>query len=554
MASKIQPLSTDIVHLIAAGEVIDSLAAVVRELAENAIDAGASRLVISVAPELWRVRVADDGMGMSPEDLQQAALPHSTSKIAARDDLNRVTSLGFRGEALHSLAQLASLEICSYGQDQDSGWQARYNAQGQILALDPVAIARGTVVTVQDLFAQWPTRRQNLPSPSQQLRRIQQMIQNIALCYPQVTWQVEQGDRPWFAIWGSASPGAILPQVLKEVRPSDLAELAFATLGDSVPDKSVLVLGLPDRCHRRRPDWIRIAVNGRVVQHPELEQTILSTLRRSLPRDRYPVCFLHLRVDTSQVDWNRHPAKSEVYLRDGEQWQATVQQAIAQAMQVNTTDLASQGSRTQQLIKLAEQEGIYESSRQISDSVLDITEDGTLTAIAQLHNTYIVCEHPGGISLVEQHIAHERVIYEQLRDRWELVPLEPPILLEALSSAQQTQLQHIGLDLEPFGENLWAIRTAPARLAKREDCAEALLELSLGSDLDTALVATACRTAIRNGTPLALPDMQTLLNQWQRTRHPRTCPHGRPICLSLEESSLSRYFRRHWVIGKSHGI
>ncbi|WP_347566451.1 hypothetical protein [Scytonema sp. UIC 10036] len=132
--------------------------------------------------------------------------------------------------------------------------------------------------------------------------------------------------------------------------------------------------------------------------------------------------------------------------------------------------------------------------------------------------------------------------------------MEPPVILYQLSPAQVAQLEHIGLDIETFGEQLWAIRTVPALLRQRDDCAEAILELSLGGDLQTAQVAVACRSAIRNGTALTQPEMQTILEQWQRTRNPRTCPHGRPICLSLEEPALARFFRRNWVIGKSHGI
>jgi DNA mismatch repair protein MutL len=155
---------------------------------------------------------------------------------------------------------------------------------------------------------------------------------------------------------------------------------------------------------------------------------------------------------------------------------------------------------------------------------------------------------------LEQHIAHERVLYERLSEDWEIVAVESPIILYQLSPAQVAQLQRINLDIEPFGEQLWAVRSVPAMLKTREDCAEALLELSLGGDLQTAQVAVACRSAIRNGTPMTLPEMQQLLDDWQRTRNPQTCPHGRPIYLSLEESALSRFFRRHWVIGKSHGF
>jgi DNA mismatch repair protein MutL len=146
------------------------------------------------------------------------------------------------------------------------------------------------------------------------------------------------------------------------------------------------------------------------------------------------------------------------------------------------------------------------------------------------------------------------VLYEKLQDHWEIIFLETPIILKQLHERQVEQLKELGLEIETFGEQLWAVRSAPKMLSDRNDCKEALIELSWGGDLETAQVATACRSAIRNGTALTLVEMQTILNQWKSTRNPRTCPHGRPIYLSLEESSLSRYFRRHWVIGKSHGI
>ncbi|WP_242043418.1 DNA mismatch repair endonuclease MutL [Leptolyngbya sp. FACHB-671] len=685
MTSRIQTLPTEVVHLIAAGEVIDSLAAVVRELAENAIDAGATRITVSLWLEQWRVRVADNGTGMELADLQQAATPHSTSKIRDRQDLWQIHSLGFRGEALHSLSQLASLDICSRRAEANSGWRIAYDTQGEPVQVEAVAIAPGTIVTVSDLFKTIPTRRQGLPTPAQQLRAVQTTIQHIALCHPHITWQVEQSDRPWFSIWANHSPQQILPQFLREVQPGDLRESEFEGVrgaeeglggwglgarDSEVEDKnlepedqnpefqvqnsalqalssdfpvqtpellgqnknipiqnenvpvqsenilgqnknvpvqnknvlvqnedilgenknvpvltpkpaiqtsnlksqtsaltpspqppapslsSLLLLGLPDRCHRHRPDWVKVAINGRVVKVAELEQTILAAFRRTLPRDRHPVCFLHLQVAPEQIDWNRHPAKSEIYLHQMTQWQEIVTEAIAQTLTLTPNALAetAHSQRVTNLLKTAEAQGAYNSNPQSPTPTPQSQPLTPLKAIAQVHNMYILAEHPSGMWLIEQHIAHERVLYERLCDRWQLVPLEPPVILNQLSKLQREQLQRLQLEVELFGENLWAVRTAPEPLALREDRAEALIELSLGGNLESALVATACRTAIRNGTPLGLTEMQTLLDQWQQTRHPRTCPHGRPIYLSLEESSLSRFFRRHWVIGKSHGI
>ncbi len=561
---QIRSLPEDVVYLIAASEVIDSLAAVVRELAENALDAGATRIVISLWPEQWRVMVADNGAGMNLENLQQAATPHSTSKINNIADLSKITSLGFRGEALHSLAQLAELDILSRPSG-DCGWQVRYNQQGEVLSTEAVAIAPGTVVNVSNLFRDWDVRRQASPGTTQQLRGVQQIVQQMALCHPGVTWQIRRGKTSWLNIHPGQNSQTILPQFVRGLRGTDLHHkcLKIEDETEAISQQIELVLGLPDRCHRGKPDWIKIGVNGRIVQSSEIEQTLLSGLSRTCPRDRYPICFVHLQVSPNQIDWNRHPTKAEVYLRRLHFWQEQIKIAIHQILQLNPENNITQSHRVQQFLKVSEAKSKYHvsdsnESKSPSDAINEaqnITSNVIeLIAIAQVHKMYIVAEHPGGLWLVEQHIAHERVLYEQLCGNWQPVTLPSPIILQNLKADQLEQLQQLQLDIEPFGEGLWAVRSAPELLAKRPDCNEALIELSLAGDIQAAQVATACRSAIRNGTPLSIPEMQKLLDQWIRTRNPRTCPHGRPIYLRLDESSLSRFFRRHWVIGKSHGI
>ncbi|NES03445.1 MAG: DNA mismatch repair protein MutL, partial [Okeania sp. SIO2F4] len=187
MQSKIQTLPKEVVNLIAAGEVIDSLAAVVRELVENSLDAGATRIIISIISEQWRVQISDNGMGMNLANLKQAANPHSTSKITNLQDLTKITSLGFRGEALHSLANLSNLEILSrpkspLSENENEGWRVVYNEQGKAVETERVAIAPGTIVKVSNLFGKWPVRRQGMPSYAQQMRGIQLIIQQISLC------------------------------------------------------------------------------------------------------------------------------------------------------------------------------------------------------------------------------------------------------------------------------------------------------------------------------------------------------------------------------------
>ena len=552
----IQVLPAEVVDLIAAGEVIDSLSAVVRELVENALDAGATRISVSVLPELWQVQVSDNGKGMTLEDLRVCAAPHSTSKICTSEDLWNITSLGFRGEALHSISQVADLTICSRlsGDLETVGWRVSYH-KGQVIEEEAIAIAMGTIVTVTNLFSSLPVRRRGLPAVAQQLKTIQKLIQYIALSHPTITWQVKQNNQPWFHISPGVNSQHILPQFLRKVTTNDLRYLREVIDGESSLE---LVLGLPDRAHRYKPDWVKVAVNGRVIRNQALEQTMVAGMGRTLPRDRFPIAFLHLHLNPNQIDWNRHPAKEEIYLHDLGDWQEKVSGAIEKCLRLSNDNLpASYGDRrVKKVLKAAESSASYnfEEPAPLSDKLPEDISQIKLRAIAQVNQTYIVAEHDYGLWLIEQHIAHERILFEQLQDQWEIVPLATPILLNNLRPAQVQQLERLELEIEPFGEEIWAIRNAPAILATRDDCKEALIELSWGGDLETAQVATACRSAIKNGTPLSKEKIQEIVDRWQVTRNPRTCPHGRPIYLSLEESTLARFFRRNWVIGKSHGI
>ncbi|MGK7885021.1 MAG: DNA mismatch repair endonuclease MutL [Crocosphaera sp.] len=554
MSPPIQLLSPEIVNLIAAGEVIDSLAAVVRELVENAIDAQATRLTISVFPELWQVMVTDNGRGMSLENLRHCAQAHHTSKIFDLDDLWKITSLGFRGEALFSIAQVGQLSIQSRdATDNSNGWLVEYNQQGEVIQESTAPMAPGTIVTASNLFGSIPVRRQGLPTFSQQLKAIQGIIENLALCHPQITWQVHHNHKPWLSISTGKTSQHILPQLLKRVHFHDLQFLCDTVVTPKHEEAKIeMVLGLPDRTSRGRLDWLKIAVNGRVVRSPQLEQTILAALSRTLPKGRFPVAFCHLIIPPSEIDWNRHPAKTEIYLQSLEFWQEKVTEIIEKALKLSTITITTgdQNQRVKKLLKASENKGTY----QVSPSTATELELIKLRAVGQVNKTYIVAEHSQGLWLVEQHIAHERILYEQLQDEWQLIPVQQAIILTQLSLKQVEQLERIGLEIEPFGDNTWAVRNVPKLLENREDCSDALIELSLGGDLESAQVAVACRSAIRNGMLLELAQMQDILDNWKRTRNPRTCPHGRPIYLSLEESSLSRFFRRHWVIGKSHGI
>ncbi|WP_373478421.1 DNA mismatch repair endonuclease MutL [Geminocystis sp.] len=557
----IKKLPENVIKLIAAGEVIDSLTAVVRELAENSLDAKASRIVISLYSQSWSLQVADNGEGMEENDLVMAIQPHTTSKINSTDDLSKIQTLGFRGEGLHSIAQLADLNITSRVKDS-CGWEM-ITHQTQVIKCYPKAIAVGTIIHVSNLFANIPLRRQVNPCFKKQLKSIQILISNLALCHPQVSWQLLVDSHLILNISGDNSLQKILPQLLKTVKYSDLEEREIKVNTPNENNISILhfIIGLPDRISRPRNDWMRIGINGRVVKCQELESAIYSSFHRTLERDRYPLIFLHLQTSPRQIDWNRHPAKAEIYLDNLEFWQEIIKENIEQIFRLTDNNLSTQveNKRVEKIFKVAENKAVYNVGN--ISSKIEENNDGVeklglidLKVIAQSRNTYIIAEHSQGIWLIEQHIAHERILYEKLKNQWQIVTIETPIILNKLLPKQVENLINLSLEIDSFGEDLWAIRSIPETLLQREDSLDALMELSWGGDLDSAQVAIACRSAIRNGTKLTIKEMQNIVNEWKITKNPHTCPHGRPIYLSLEESSLYRFFRRHWVLGKSHGI
>ncbi|WKT80741.1 DNA mismatch repair endonuclease MutL [Thermosynechococcus sp. PP45] len=533
------PLPLQMQRAIAAAETLDSLATVVQELVENALDAGASRIHLHWRPSAWHLEVTDNGEGIRWADLTQVALPYTSSKLPPSGELADITTLGFRGQALRSLAQMAQLTICSRHREAETGWQVSYDAQGQVRSQRPLGMAVGTRVIVEQLFQDWPQRQQGA-NPKQ----VQRRLQEIALCFPQVAWHLLKDGKRWHHWPAVASLGDRLLQLIPQLHPQDLRQMSDAQIE--------LVLAPPDRHHRPRPDGLGVAVNGRWVElhsDPSWQQVILEAFGCGLPRQRFPLCIAHLHLPPAAIDWSAEPQKRTIYLREPEQWQALLVERIGQLLACPSIPLSDASSY--QVLKAAEPPNRYRTLLSPNSAQVSLP---SLKVVGQLHNMYIIVEHAEGIWLIEQHIAHERVLYEQIETDWQVVELEQPVLVDSLTETQVQRLQDWGLAIAPFGVQVWAVRRVPALLRDRPDVVAALIELSQVADLTAAKVAVACRSAIRNGTPLTLAEMQTLVDQWYRCRQPHTCPHGRPICLQLQESSLARFFRRHWVVGKSHGI
>ncbi|WP_187293843.1 DNA mismatch repair endonuclease MutL [Gloeobacter kilaueensis] len=525
----IAPLPEATVRLLAAGEVIDSPAAVVRELVENSLDAGADRIRVGLWPELWRVQIQDNGFGIEASELAMAAHAHATSKLRTLSDLWQLRTLGFRGEGLHSIAVVAQLEIVSATGASPTALRARYDHTGALQSLEAVAGAPGTVVTASELFDEQPVRRRFLADHKAQARLVAQLLQRYALAHPGHLFELAHDGRKVLQLPPAANLKQRILQILTQYDEHDLREVTLAHQSRSVR----LVMGLPDRCSRARADWLQIYVNRRFVRHSELEQAVRTGFERTLRRGRHPLCIVQLELPAEEVDWNRHPAKLEVQLAATPQVAALVIAAIAEGLR-HFAPKPSEG-----LLSAAEDWLPYRTGDQESGLLL--------RALIQMQRTYIVAEYPGGICLVEQHVAHERVLFEQLETSWELVAVDPPIAID-LSERQAANLREQGLAIEPFGARNWLVRSIPAALVERSDCLEALVELSRQEDSHEMRAALSCRTAIRNGTVLTPAQMQELLERWQRTKNPHTCPHGRPIYMPLTDGELARFFRRRWHI------
>ncbi len=277
-------------------------------------------------------------------------------------------------------------------------------------------MAPGSVVTLTNLFGRWPARRQRLPAIPRQLTQVQRVLYHCALANPTVTWSTQLNDRPWLALTPSPTARGLVPQMVRSIAEVDLHEGWQAVPSDSEIDLATGVyglIGLPDRCHRPRPDWVKVAVNGRLVTVPALEQSILQAFRHTLPRHRYPLAFIHLTVAPSNIDWNRRPDKSTLYLHQLDDWVALCQRHIEALVGQQGASLpdANQQQRVTQLLKTAEPGGAYGAAGDLSASSLSDTlpyrdRPGHLRAIAQVHDRYILAEQTDGLCLIELHSAH----------------------------------------------------------------------------------------------------------------------------------------------------
>ncbi len=586
MAIRILP--SHLVDQIAAGEVVERPASVIKELVENALDAGATRIDIDIeqgGADLIRVR--DNGAGLAAADMPLALTRHATSKIASLDDLAAVQSLGFRGEALPSIAAVARLRMLS--RERGAAAAAELSAaNGVIGQVRPAALAEGTVVEVRELFFNVPARRRFLRTAATEATHVLRMVERLALSRPEIALRYTSNGREQLRV-EPAEDAAGARQRLARVLGEDFAAGVMQIDVATGPLRLSGWISQPT-FSRAQADLTHWFVNGRAVRDRLLINAVKVGYRDVLYGGRHPAYVLHLQIDPREVDVNAHPAKQELRFRESRGVHDFIQRAIerrladtrpgAQASAVDTRPAAG-----------APQTGAFDfqahspwAVREAVDAAASgggaVPDPGTLppaageaerdarplgTAIAQLHGIYILAQDADGLVLVDMHAGHERVLYEKLKADHAERRMDAQQLLEPLTVAlpeavldrvleEEQEWTRCGFELTRLAPDRVAVRSVPALLA-RSDVAALVRDTALAVANDEGahhvegaehrLLATlACRSAVHGGRRLSLPEMDALLRQMEQTERASQCNHGRPTFARVALADLDRLFLR----------
>ena len=578
----IRLLPPELTAMIAAGEVVERPASVVKELLENALDAGARSIAVEIeAAGTRRIRVTDDGRGIPSGEITLALERHATSKLAQAEDLEHLTTLGFRGEALASIASIARVTLASRSADEGKGAQVHVEG-GRGGAVQPVGAPPGTTVTVEDLFFAVPARLKFLKSDLTERRQIELVVSRYALAYPQVRFALDVGGRPALRSSGSGDRREALASVFGLDEARQMLELQPPPVaGDIIVGGFVS----PPSLTRSNRKEIILFVNGRWIQDAALTAAVVQAYHTLLMVGRYPMAAVFITLPTEEVDVNVHPAKSEVRFRSAERVFSAVQRTLRSTLMHSGAGVAAAASdwrgagwvghvepsaaiawpdRSSPQAAPASGSGAPPALPSLPDSAgLPHVHLPLLRVIGQVGTTYIVAEGPDGLYLIDQHAAHERVLFEQfLRERDEhrisqpmlaAVIFEMPAAQAGLLQAELETLQRLGFDIQPFGGSSFQVRAVP-HLVQGADPVQAVRavveefeedETPLAREKERRLIARICkRVAVKGGQTLSSGEQEDLVSRLEACDSPRTCPHGRPTMIHLSVDLLERQFGR----------
>jgi len=552
----IKVLEPDIVAKIAAGEVIERPASVVKELVENSLDACATQITIETqAGGVEQIKVSDNGTGIPVSELEVAFHRYATSKIDDLSDLEKITSLGFRGEALPSIAAVTEVEIFTRTSSEVVGSYLRLR-KGDVIQRESRARPQGTTVTVHHLFRFFPARLKFLKSVNTENSHIAHLVSQYALAFPEVKFTLVLDKRPSLRTTGNGE----LREVIGEIYGLELAQ---SMLNVEQGDGLIKINGLtsPPSLARSSRNYLSFFVNRRWVRSPLLTRATGEAYHGLLMDGQHPIAVINIFISAQELDVNIHPAKAQIRFCDEQEVFSRMQKAIKEALA--RTPIAS--IKSMPFSVSAEQ---WQSPHMITDNEpafvvaqLPTMELPVLRVLGQLSNTYIIAEGPDGLYLIDQHAAHERILYDQILVQWaqkevEVQGLLQPITIEFSPREEETLraseefLAEFGFTIEPFGNRSYMIRAIPSLMAKSNiiEIITALLDNLASRDPNTweekIAQSLACHGTIRAGQQLSNEEMRELIKQLEQTKQPRVCPHGRPTMIHLSSRRLEKEFGR----------
>jgi DNA mismatch repair protein MutL len=590
---KITRLPVDLANQIAAGEVVERPASVIKELVENAIDAGAKRIAVSIELGGKRlIRVEDDGEGMDPEDARLALERHATSKISSVNDLGAIATLGFRGEALPAVASVSHFVLRTRQRGSASGTEIRVNG-GTIAGIQEVGMAEGTQVEVADAFYNVPARRKFLKSDGAESAQVSRVVTQLALGYPEIGFSLTSGGRKLLAVPPVATMRDRLYQLYGDR--TDLVPVHRDAGGLVVTG---YVAALADTGPTRGPQ--NVFVNRRIVKDRTISHAVIEAYSAASIKERSPELHLFLQIPHDWIDVNVHPTKAEVRFRDQGFVHEIVRRSVGDALGQGAAPafaLQAPGLSGEDVTRLRSQSipnilaGGQFPSRWLPEgsdhhagpvAVPDLagtadvrgpirTEQETapnvrpMMALGQFRDTFIIAVDEDGIAIIDQHVAHERVLFERILEKLAVGRLESqrllePLLIELSPSGLQALVEHapdldrLGFELEEFGSDSLRIRALPAIL-DRENSVTAIRALAedleghdrgkVVADALRRLAATmACHAAVKAHYPLTHAKMAHILDELRRTSYSTVCPHGRPVMLRLTRREVEKNFQR----------
>ncbi|CCY23454.1 dNA mismatch repair protein MutL [Brachyspira sp. CAG:484] len=586
--ARIKQLSKHLINQIAAGEVIERPASVVKELVENSVDAGASKISIEISNECRDIRVADNGSGIHPDDIMLAFSKHATSKISTDEDLFAIDTLGFRGEALSSIISIAKLTCTTRTKDFETGTKVK--CENSEVKKVETGCAIGTIMEIKDLFYNIPARLKFLKNPNTEFSYIQELVQSIAISHPQTAFELKKNGKTVLKTSGNNE----LKHALKELFSNNVTDNLKEVL------KTDQLSGLKISGYVSTPDFTRsskkdyhIYINSRTVKCPIFMKAIDTAYKNLISNGKYPFVVLNLELPPSDVDVNVHPTKKEVRYKNTNQIFNFIMTGIHGGL-ANYTEpepsynIQQKAAEKTNIIELKPQQNTFDivynktdDEMVVEEKTFDMIQDKTPQVVSeteqkqifkpvekapepeenivgQYKNTYIIVEKEDGMEIIDQHIAEERYIYEKLKSEKNVVsqllfvsdvltvtPSEAELIKENLD-----KFERFGFGIEFTSDTELIFRKVPQMIAKvnPKEILSDILE-NIESDIDgleeKILITTSCKASVKAGQKLSTWQMQEIVKRWRTTKMPYTCPHGRPIVKFFPHKEIAGFFQRN---------